>query len=395
MTNEVTEEIRAEWMHFCIILLDKTPEIKTEHAQLYLDVIKLASIDSFPEVQKLSAKTLTLFAENQPKMTDYSCDKCIELIKPLLVHKHAPIRVLGIKTVEAVALASPKGLHLLFEYDESHDRQAIIPSLVFDTSALVRDHLFKMMGRLMCQWEPRERYQNGDRVLPILFSGVFDELPSVQSTCRDSLDYVGSICAQDLYEAGVISHIPSNQQEKETLGLKHIVHMCYEECLTHLLDGSTDFIVVKQLTGLESLMYFLKYSGVDDLVNSIKKLLSHLIKVYVNGYHEQVIKDKIFATISLLSSQLPTPDLYLDVLLPRLESSYLKFEKNGYPGAVTVMVVITFLDQFIVSSLTVLQPAVMERIAFVLKKTHMKDYLNDLDENSREYLDHLNSIVKV
>jgi hypothetical protein len=168
--------------------------------------------------------------------------------------------------------------------------------------------------------------------------------------------------------------------------------MCYDECLAHLLDGSSDFIVVKQLTGLESLTYFLKYASVDDLVRSIKKLLSHLIKVYVNGYHEQVIKDKVFAIISLLSSQFPTPDLYLDVLLAQLESSYLRFEKNGYPGAVTVMVVVTFLDQFIVSSLNAPQPAAIERIASVLKKPHLKDYLNDLDQNSKEYLDHLNSM---
>jgi hypothetical protein len=99
MTSEVTEEIRAEWMHFCISLLYKTTKVKTEQAELYLDIVRLASIDSFPEVQKLSAKTLSLFAENHSKMTDYSCDKCIELIKPFLVHKHTPIRVLGIQVL--------------------------------------------------------------------------------------------------------------------------------------------------------------------------------------------------------------------------------------------------------------------------------------------------------
>jgi hypothetical protein len=127
-------------------------------------------------------------------------------------------RLYGIKTVEAVALASPKGLYLLFEYDEGNDRQAIIPSLVFDSSALVRDHLFKMIGNLVCKWEPRERYQNGDKILPILFSGVFDELPSVQSTCRESLNHVGGICAQDLHDAGLIAEIPSIQEKKEALG---------------------------------------------------------------------------------------------------------------------------------------------------------------------------------
>ncbi|KAI8978397.1 hypothetical protein BDB01DRAFT_726215 [Pilobolus umbonatus] len=115
-------------------------------------------------------------------------------------------------------MASPKGLHVLFEYDEELDRQPVVPALVYDTSALVRDQLFIGLGNLLCHWPAYARYQYGDRILPIILAGTFDELPSVQETCKTSLFKVASSCTQDLLDAGIITTIPEDNQEKEKTG---------------------------------------------------------------------------------------------------------------------------------------------------------------------------------
>ena len=65
---------------------------------------------------------------------------------------------------------------------------------------------------------PRDRYQYGDRILPIILSGTFDELPSIQLTCKTSLNKVGHGCTQDLLQAGIISSIPTDDKEAETMG---------------------------------------------------------------------------------------------------------------------------------------------------------------------------------
>lgn len=109
-------------------------------------------------------------------------------------------------------MASPKGLHLLFEFEETLNRQPIIPALVYDASALVRDTLFTVLGKLLCQWSPRERYQYGDRLLPIILAGTFDELPSIQTTCKSSLSRVGQSCTTDLLEADIIQTIPDDAE---------------------------------------------------------------------------------------------------------------------------------------------------------------------------------------
>ncbi|KAI8078440.1 hypothetical protein BDF21DRAFT_341136 [Thamnidium elegans] len=122
--------------------------------------------------------------------------------------------------MEAVLLASAKGLHLLFEYEQVFDRQPIVPALIYDHSPLVRDHLFKALANLLCQWTPRDRYQYGERILPIILSGLFDELPSVQVTCKFSLNQVGQSCTRDLFEADIIHEIPTDDKVSETIGKK-------------------------------------------------------------------------------------------------------------------------------------------------------------------------------
>ncbi|KAI8969048.1 hypothetical protein BDF20DRAFT_827525 [Mycotypha africana] len=115
-------------------------------------------------------------------------------------------------------MASPKGLYLLFEYDEKMDRQPVIPGLVFDASATVRYNLYTALSTLLCNWPPQERYQYGDRILPVILSGTLDELPDVQSTCRASLSKIGKSCYQDLVQAEIIDDSPVNEKDTETKG---------------------------------------------------------------------------------------------------------------------------------------------------------------------------------
>lgn len=216
MQEEGTEEIRVGWMDLCTTLLRQLKKITVTLSELMMDIAQMAGKDAFSEVLQRDAKFILLYAQTQPKSTDYACERMIRLTVPLLVHRHTAVRVLGIKAMEGVLLASPKGLHLLFE--ESSERQPIVPALVYDASPLVRDHLFLSLGKLLCDWSPRDRYQYGERILPIILQGTFDELPSVQVTCKSSLSGVGQSCARDLFEADIIHEMPTDQALSETIG---------------------------------------------------------------------------------------------------------------------------------------------------------------------------------
>ncbi|CAO3621574.1 unnamed protein product [Mucor hiemalis] len=384
LVKESTEEIRVTWMDVCVTLLDLIPDAKISvtESELMMDVMQIGGEDPFSEVIQRGAKLIILYPQRQPKSTDYACERMVRLTIPLLIHKHTAVRVLGIKAAESVLMASPKGLHLLFEFEETLNRQPIIPALVYDASALVRDTLFTVLGKLLCQWSPRERYQYGDRLLPIILAGTFDELPSIQTTCKSSLSRVGQSCTTDLLEADIIQTIPD---DAETTGLKHLVHICFDTSLVYLL--STDFITVRQVTGLDSLRLFIEYAQTDDLVKHIKKIIGHLTVVFLNNDND-LIHTKVYDIITLLARELPSHDIYLDVLLSKLDYKYLATERNGFPGTMTVLAVMSFLAKLLENNTT---DAQLKRVQIAIEKPYLKEYI--VDPKTLLSFEHVKSIV--
>ncbi|KAI7906992.1 armadillo-type protein [Cokeromyces recurvatus] len=375
--KETTEEIRVAWMELCVKLSKQSDsKISIKISELFMDIMQIAGEDLFADVQKECAKLIVLYSNTQSKSVDYACERMIRLTMPILTHKHAAVRVSGIKAMEAVLMASPKGLHSLFEYNEKLDKQPIIPGLIYDTSAFVRDNLFTVLGNLLCQWPPRERYQYGEMILPIILSGTFDELPTVQTTCQTSLSKVAKSCTQDLYDAGILQEIPTDEKIVENTGLKHLVHMCFEHSLDYLLHSITDFIKIRQETALDSLKLFLEYVALDDLVRRIKKIIHYLFIAYANQM-EISTRDRILGIINLLLTQLPSPELYLDVLLLKLEKSYLAKESNGYPGNITIAVVMDFLEYLCNKPNMTLSESTQQRILNAINKPYLKEYAEE------------------
>lgn len=99
---------------------------------------------------------------------------------------------------------------------------------------------------------------------------------------------------------------------------------------------------MRQDVSLKSLQVFLEMSKPDDLVKCIKKLVEYLFIAYANTENQKVLQ-----CLEIIAKNLPSVDIYLEVLLARLDYKYLMNEKNGCQGAVTVAVVLTFLNHLI------------------------------------------------
>lgn len=151
------------------------------------------------------------------------------------------------------------------------------------------------------------------------------------------------------------------------------MHICFDTSLIYLL--STDFITVRQATGLDSLHLFIEYAQADDLVKHIKKIIQHLMVVFVNN-ESDLICDKVYAIVTLLASKLPSADIYLDVLLSKLDSKYLAAERNGMPGTVTVLAVMAFLAKLVETDPT-MTDAQRKRVEVAIEKPYLKEYSVD------------------
>jgi hypothetical protein len=297
--------------------------------------------------------------------------------------------------MEGVLTASPKGLFLLFEYDKITARLPVIPTMVFDSSAFVRDNLFKVLGKLLWSWSPRARYQYAGDLLPVILAGIFDELPSIQETCNTSLSQVGQSCTRDLLEAKIIDDIPEDPEASKTLGknnnnnnnsnfflmlhllllgLQHLVHICFDKSLVDLVNGTTDFIPLKQNTALDSLFLFLEYAQGDDIVRRLSNIVSPLMIAYTNNTNTDM-REKLFNIVSLLAKKLPSSDIYLDVLMTKLDKRKLTTESDD---ATRVLVTLVFLNKFISNSqLNTLQST---RVSNALEKPYLKDYITNNKE---------------
>ncbi|KAI8381592.1 uncharacterized protein BYT42DRAFT_310597 [Radiomyces spectabilis] len=339
-------------------------------AELCFSVLRLSITDPFPDVQKEGAASLITFSKRQTKAVGFMGDHAIGAIKPLLLHKHAAIRVYGIEAAKAILSVTSQGVPLLFIYDEADDRQAIVPNLVFDQSAAVRTALFQAMGDLLAEWSPRDRYAYADQLLPVLMAGTFDELSPVIETSQGKLSRVGEICTDDLVAAEILEQPAAGAS---TVGLQHLVHHCYDKALKELLQESTEFILVKQKKALEVLRLFVEYATVDDIVRSLKKILNRLVMVYANGSSENILSVKIKEIAQTIAQKVPSPEIYIEVLLPRLEK--LKLNSELKPEA-TVSAVVAILD-FLIQDTKAdsLGDVAKQRIMSTLSKNYIQAYL--------------------
>lgn len=168
--------------------------------------------------------------------------------------------------------------------------------------------------------------------------------------------------------------------------------MCFDKSLIQLLDSCTDFITVRQATGLDSLRLFLSYANENDLVKQIKRLLQALLAIYINKREEPMIVEKLWDIVALLQDKLPSADIYLDVLISKLDNKYLVTETNGFPGSLTVLAVTTFLYHFISVAMTTTiaenDKAVFNRALVAVDKPYLNQYIV-------EYKDTIQQIEKI
>lgn len=102
---------------------------------------------------------------------------------------------------------------------------------------------------------------------------------------------------------------------------------------------------------------------------------------------EALVRNKVLSIIELMGLQLPSADIYLDVLLARLDNKNLTLEGNG---SVTVMVIMTFLNTFL--SVGPKDATLFKRVNTALERPYLKPYIVDQKETEKE-LEHIKATM--
>jgi dynein assembly factor 5 len=99
---EESEEIRLGVLRLLNLIVSKcsAPTIKPTIADDILSIVQSCINDKFPDVQKEACAILLTLTEKKSTYLGYFGDKVTKVVVPVLRHKHAALRVLGIKVTE-------------------------------------------------------------------------------------------------------------------------------------------------------------------------------------------------------------------------------------------------------------------------------------------------------
>jgi hypothetical protein len=117
---EESEEIRHGIMRLLNIVLTKcsSQTVKATSADEIISIVQSGIKDRYPEVQKESCSILLTLTTMKSTYVGYGADKITQVVVPILRHKHATLRALGVKVYYT-------WMHFYIRTDGNSDRDCL------------------------------------------------------------------------------------------------------------------------------------------------------------------------------------------------------------------------------------------------------------------------------
>ncbi|KAG2175449.1 hypothetical protein INT43_001096 [Umbelopsis isabellina] len=311
---EESEEIRHGIMRLLNLVLTKCSSntIKATTADDIVSIVQNGIKDRYPEVQRESCSILLTLAAMKSTYIGYGADKISEVVIPILRHKHAALRTLGVKVSKHIVLVNSAALKPLVR-SPNEDEKSIMELLTFDHSAAVREALSDCIHQWLILSSPIERYTLAGDLLPVLMALAVDEIETVRKNGLKSLDEVDLVCLKDMEEAGILQEYKSSLQTSDkNLGLSYIIHHTFISGLKSISHTLCLPFHQNRGTSLKALKMYVEYASQSDVIPQLRTILVMLSTV------KSVEKDSklIEGIIAAISSKIPDATFYLDILLP-------------------------------------------------------------------------------
>lgn len=311
---EHTEEIRLLALESLksIILISK------EHIEPYTkDIIQILSVtimDSFPDVKKASCQCVEeLAAVSAEKF--YFNGEC--LIRPLLVsisHQHHKVRTIVLKTIGTVVKGTSG--------KEVDNVVSHIAQRTFDHSPIVRLMVTNVVGDWLLNL--RDRYSFFHKLLPLLMTGLSDEMVDIRQKSKELFEQVGRQYEleneeelKDKLDFQVVKHFESVLvSARSPLGCRILVQRNFSKILPAVLRDITDWVVETRIKASQ-LLYHLVFSTEDYVTMHLEALLEGLYKAVRD--EENLVSKEARKTAELVGLYV-APTTYCKLVLPHLQA---------------------------------------------------------------------------
>ncbi|XP_068729927.1 dynein axonemal assembly factor 5-like [Montipora capricornis] len=312
---EPCEELRL----YTVELLSSVTETCGGKIGVYIDdmikILQRTLVDPFHDVRKESCQCTNILAAACPEQFYFQANSLVTPLLRSLSHQHSKVRVSCVQT-----------LGIVISYGDGKNVDDVVSHLAqrtFDSAPTVRAAVINVVGDWLLNL--RDRYSYFHKLLPLLMTGLSDELPDIQKQSRQLMSKVGNQYAveneDDLKDKIDFEEKPGYRLvmdvDRPSLGCRVLVQRNLSKILPAALRDMTDWTVDTRIKA-SSLVYFLLFYAEDYTTQHMEILLQGLYKASQDD-NDEVVKQVVL--ISEMAGSFVDPAVFCKLALPHLKSS--------------------------------------------------------------------------
>ncbi|XP_057321570.1 dynein axonemal assembly factor 5 [Microplitis mediator] len=312
---EPSEEVRLN----CVNLLRLIISFYKDHLSVYIDdfitILSKTVTDNYPKVKRESCEAISELAKTIP-VQFYS--KSEILIKPILsnfTHQHYRVRVSSVKAIGDVV-----------QYGNNKSIEEVSTPLaerLFDQSGAVRTAVIEVAGYWLLNL--RDRYSWWYRLIPLLVTGLHDEIMEIRLKAHELWDATGCLFLQENdsdekikdkmdFLTENLDHYPPNIK-RPNLGCRLIVQRNIGKLVGGIVRELGDWKADIRVRSAQ-LLAVLTLNAEEDITQHIEKLLPGMYRA-CNDQDLRVV-DNVIIAAEYMGYFVP-PETYCRLVLPTLE----------------------------------------------------------------------------
>ncbi|KAK5856297.1 hypothetical protein PBY51_007905 [Eleginops maclovinus] len=313
---EPAEELRL----LAVEMLTLTVDVCGKHLAPYLteiiNILQRTVVDPFPDVRRESCKCTINVAKSMPEHFHMHAENLLKPLMQTISHQHSRVRVSVIEATGAVIQHS-NGKNV-------DDVLSHLAQRLFDDSPQVRRAVTAVVGDWLLQM--RDRYSYFHKLIPLLLTGINDEIPEIRCLAADLWKQVGAqwekeneddikdkldflLTQPPFYPPGV---------ERPGLGCRELVVRNLGRLVPAISHDITDWLVPTRVSTSQLLSLLLLHAE-DHSIQHLQPLLATLYCACTDVERDVVCN--VLAAAKLLGTFVP-PVVFLKLLLDHVTNPY-------------------------------------------------------------------------
>ncbi|KAI8810018.1 armadillo-type protein [Cladochytrium replicatum] len=381
---EPSEENRLLLIHLMTELADllgpKSGEGLRPFADEYIRILLKTLVDPYPEIRKESCRLIVKISSYAPKALSYAGDAVPKALLASLVHRHSSVRIEGLQALTSAILVDLAGLDAVLE---------TLHALAEDKHVAVRGAVHAVVGRWLR--ELVDRYMVGYKLLPILYSGMEDDVVQVREACAAEMDRAGA-----LYEIEWVDRV-KDELDYDTehgsggrprVGSRHLARDNTMKIVEAAISGLQNWNADVRARWARVLCTLIRFTEVN-VTGYTAQMLPALFRVCAS---DEVHVVKAARRVAELHGRYVAPEIYLEVAIPQL--------RTGGGGTTTyrtgVLLVVSSLLRGSTSASSLDSPLLAHRpLELVLRMPVLVDALRDREIVGNENMAILKEVAGV